>query len=99
MSETTLKIVSVQTGHCQINYRVKNHEGQNIYYCFMEMGQGKIEMMRTSQPFYQGMEQVFEPSHKASPKSTIYVEKPKGDSKLEELVRGYIANHPNMLGI
>lgn len=87
-----LEIVDVNEGHCQVTYRTKNANNENIYYCLQEESRDRIRMMRCSQDG--------EPSHPATPKSDsiIEIEIVPGNSRLAIVCNKYIGSNSNLHG-
>jgi len=97
---TMFKIVDISNG--QVTYEIKNAQGEKIYYClqcFSLEDNTKITFYRCSQPFRVMWDTFYEPSHEAKIKNMITIEIPKGETRVECLVRGFIEIHPLMEGV
>jgi len=91
-------IVNISEGHAQITYCTLNDLKEKIYYCIQNYHGDKCRLMRCSQPFKDGWETFYEPSHEAHIKRQITIELPMGGLKIENLAKKYILNHELLKG-
>jgi hypothetical protein len=89
---STFKIEFINSGHCIVIYSSRNEHDEKIIYGLYDNGKQGVTFYRCSQDG--------EPMYEAKIKDgrTINIELPKGDSRLELLIRDYINNNDRMTG-
>jgi hypothetical protein len=92
--EVKFEIMDIDQGYCRVLYRSKNDSGQWLYYCIQQEYRNSCVLYRCSlAPYY-------EPMYPVTFKDNIWlaIEKPQGETELEEAVRLFIQNEPRTIG-